>query len=748
MDFTEDLISYQKNAWPAMVAHLAKDLGVSSDALYSIGIGWIPLDECWVFPERDAEGRVIGLVRRYPNGKKYDIKGGKRGLTYAISQDYNPDSEKYIPGSHNWTRCSEDYPCPICGRTHWCMVSSECPSDPQAVLCGRTPEGAVRPMGDAGYLHIRKSSGRVSKVGGGILASSTLPVLVVEGQSDTAAAHDLGFGGVGKPSATGGMSFLADLLVGRDVVVIGENDAGTGRLGMEKTYETLKSKCKSVVKLLPPDGIKDLRAWVRSGLDRTGLEEAIKMAGVTTSASDLLESAAPLDIADRWLRERHYLAGLPILRQYAGNYYRFDGAKYNRVDGQTFLRGDLYAFLKGKTVKKFNSKGEVTITPFEANSHEVSDIIDALTMTCPIYKDAPCWLDDDEHAQPQDMVVFKNGWLTLPDLTPEPVTPKFFSMTAMPYEYHAAATCPTWTKLLQEVFPNDPEKIALLQEWFGYNLVADTSQEKLMFFIGRPGAGKGTVLEALRAMLGSPQVASTSFDTLVGDFGLQPLLGKLAAILPDAHITKRGDPSKALQVLKEISGRDGVGINRKNKEFLSDHKLSCRFTISVNSMPDLPDHERSLDRRLLLLHFGESFYGREDTRLKDRIVKEAPGIAVWALQGLLRLRRGGFTAPASSQSVIEEFRKQSSPVSEFADEYCEFGSEAQVPVSTIYDAYARWCKDQGIFAGTITKFSQRFCMAHPGIIADRLIFQGKQARCFQGVKLTQDAVDRYLVGRR
>jgi putative DNA primase/helicase len=242
-------------------------------------------------------------------------------------------------------------------------------------------------------------------------------------------------------------------------------------------------------------------------------------------------------------------------------------------------------------------------------------------------------------------------------------------------------------------------------------------------------------------------VASTSFDSLVGDFGLQPLCGKLSAILPDAHITRRGDPAKALQVLKEISGRDGVGINRKNKEFLSDHKLSCRFTISVNSMPDLPDHERSLDRRLLLLPFGESFAGREDTTLKDRITAEAPGIAVWSIQGLLRLRKKGFTIPDSSKPVVEEFRKQSSPITEFVDEYGVVGP-SQIPSMMLYDAYAHWCKDQGAFTGTHTRFTQRLLMLYPGLKMDRAYFGGKQQRCVVGLALTEEAVERYLLGRR
>ena len=741
------LTSYQKNAWPAMVADLAADLSVSSEALYAIGIGWIPLEACWVFPERNAEGHVVGLVRRYKNGKKFSVVGSKRGLTYALSPTYTPTGDTYTPGAQNWTRCSEDFPCPICGKPDWCLLSSENPADPQAVICGRKAEGAAQPLGEAGYLHIRRASGKLSR-GGSPLSSSEMPVLVVEGQSDVSAAIDLGYVAVGKPAAASGFGYLCDLLIDREVVVVGENDAGAGKLGMEKTFEALKPKCKQVTKLLPPEGIKDLRAWKKTGLTQADLIQAIASNGNTTSSLNVLDSTAPLDIADRWLMERHWLNDLPILRMYSGSWYRFDGHKYTKVDEKTFVRGDLYAFLRGKTAKRFSSKGELVIEPYEADAHKVSNIVDALTMTCPVVGSDPCWLDGQSHPHIQDTVSFANGILVLPSLGLLDPTPQLFSLTAMPYTWNCDAACPRWLKFLQEVFPNDQEKILLLQEWFGYNLVADTSQEKLMFFVGRPGGGKGTVLEGLRAMLGSAQVASTSFDTLVADFGLQPLLGKLAAILPDAHITRRSDPAKALQVLKEISGRDGIGINRKNKEFLADHKLSCRFTISVNAMPDLPDHERSLDRRLLLLPFGESFTGREDTTLKDRIAEEAPGIAVWAIDGLIRLRETGFTMPVSSRPVVEEFRKQSSPVTEFCDEYCVFDKANAIPSMMLYDAYARWCKDQGAFTGTHTRFTQRLLLMYPGVRADRMQFNNKQARCFTGVQLTDEAIGRYLVGRR
>lgn len=746
IDLVVQLTAYQRNAWPAMVEALAAELGVNPKSLTLLGLGWMPEEACWVFPERDAEGAVVGLVRRFKDGRKVSVKGGKRGLTYAISPDFTPGGEQYIPGSHNWLRVSKEAPCPLCGKPDWCLVSAENPSDPRAVLCCRVAEGARQSLGDAGYLHVRKPTGEViaSRT---VLPPSDLPVLVVEGQTDVVAAHDLGYLAVGKPSASGGGAALATLLLGRDVAIIGENDAGAGRLGMEKTFETLKPKARSVVKLLPPDGVKDLRAWVRRGLTAKGLADAIETGG-TTSAANLLESVAPLDIADRWLKERHWFEGRPTLRLYADSWYRFDGAKYARVNEKTFVRGDVYTFLRGKTYKKFTTKGEATIEPYDADAHKVSNIIDTLAMPCPVHRDAPCWLDEEPHPAPWDLVSFQNGILHLPDLVLAPPTPTFFTLTAMPYMWDDTATCPRWLAFLEEIFPGDPEKIALLQEWLGYNTVADTSQEKLMFFVGRPGAGKGTVIEVLRAILGPDHVASTSFDTLIGEFGLQPLIGKLAAILPDAHVTKRGDPTKALQVLKEISGRDSVAVNRKNKDFLCDHKLPCRFTISVNSMPELPDHERSLDRRLLLLHFGECFTGREDTRLKERLAAEAPGIAVWAIQGLLRLREQGFTLPVSSTPVIEEFRKQSSPITEFADENCLFGSDYQVSGMMLYDAYGQWCRDQGIVPGKKTGFVQRFCLLYPGCQMVRIGTGGSQFRGFQGVCLSDEATTRFVVGRR
>jgi len=72
------------------VRNLALAVGVSVDALHRLCIGWHRSHRFWTIPERDADGRVIGVSTRYENGSKKRVSGSKAGLTYA--QDWDSGS--------------------------------------------------------------------------------------------------------------------------------------------------------------------------------------------------------------------------------------------------------------------------------------------------------------------------------------------------------------------------------------------------------------------------------------------------------------------------------------------------------------------------------------------------------------------------------------------------------------------------------------------------------------------------------
>lgn len=60
------------------LAGLARGLGVAADALTRLTVGWD--GAAWAFPMKDAAGRVVGIRRRFPNGRKLSVKGGREGL--------------------------------------------------------------------------------------------------------------------------------------------------------------------------------------------------------------------------------------------------------------------------------------------------------------------------------------------------------------------------------------------------------------------------------------------------------------------------------------------------------------------------------------------------------------------------------------------------------------------------------------------------------------------------------------------
>lgn len=158
----------------------AYELGLDPVALDALRPGFDDEAGAWTFPERDAAGAIVGLVRRFPDGRKLCVKGSRRGLTFAHPLDRRD------------------------------------------------------------------------------------PVLIVEGQTDCAAGMMAGFATVGRPSASGGGGLLAELLMGRAVVIVGENDKA-GREGAERIASKLRGVAKSVKVVFPPDGMKDLRSWIGGG---------------------------------------------------------------------------------------------------------------------------------------------------------------------------------------------------------------------------------------------------------------------------------------------------------------------------------------------------------------------------------------------------------------------------------------------------------------------------------------------------
>lgn len=755
-NFADLLLAMQGNMIPAMCQDLAAQLGsgVTAQAVQAAGIGFYPAEQCWIFPERDANGNVIGLLKRFMDGKKYTWKDSKRGLSYdpvGVRQKES-DVPEYRP---RFIRVGESgFPCPVCGRENdGCLVSDEDPEDPAAVICVRTAVGAERCLeSGAGYFHRRHAQPDYRGGALSILPLSDQPVVVTEGASDRLVALSLGYVAIGRPSAESCPKGLAGLVQGRDVILAGDRDVhGVGQHGLEAAFQTLRPACRSVVKVLPPEGKgKDLRAWHPT---REEFEAHVAAAGDKTADGSVMENMAPLTLVKSWIQDMHMRDGVPLLRRVHGDYYNWEGTVYRKME-QEEVRSEWYVFFTDKQVKVKTGDG-VKITTLQPNRKFCADLQDAASAHCSIR------IEDGVHEPfliqaraPMDLaraVVFQNGILYIADDRLAPLTPDVFLTSTLPYEYNPKWQCPQWLWFVGDIFNGDQECIALLQEWFGYNLIASNHMQSMMFFFGVPGSGKSTTAAILRALLGQARCCGADTDNFKTLFGREALLNKYSAIMSESRDTYRGDIDKLLQTWKALTGGDVMNIARKYKGAV-DARLFCRLTYVANDAIPFDDISQAMSKRMNLLYFPNNYRNRNpDRMMEEKLKQELPGIALWAIQGLKRLlATDKFTSPVASRVHLAELADLTNPVGLMLEEcttthsgsdYMNYRTECNV----LYDLWKAWCDETRTKTNlSAIAFGMKLSHLERPLARRRIEEAGRRLNIYQGLEVRPGIIEQYL----
>jgi len=384
--------------------------------------------------------------------------------------------------------------------------------------------------------------------------------------------------------------------------------------------------------------------------------------------------------------------------------------KADNVIRLRFWRGTFWYWKNGgyREMASAEARGGV-VRSLNAVSHHlgarvVGDVLEQLRALSMLSYDVepPAWLGKPPRDwEPIDVLATKTGLVHLPTLVSggeylHKPTPRYFSPAALSYGFDIKATAPVaWLAFLESLWPDDPESIATLQEWFGYCLTPDTSHQKILMLIGPKRSGKGTIARVLGGLIGTGNVCGPTLASLATNFGLWPLLGKTAAIVSDARLGGRTDAYVVVERLLSISGEDSLTIDRKNLEPVTV-KLLTRLMLLSNELPRLIDQSGALASRMILLGLNQSFYGREDRGLTARLLTELPGILLWSVEGWRRLRdRGYFEQPSSGNELLGELNDLTSPVGEFVAECCEVGPALSVSRRDLFDAYANWAKEHG-----------------------------------------------------
>jgi putative DNA primase/helicase len=438
----------------------------------------------------------------------------------------------------------------------------------------------------------------------------------------------------------------------------------------------------------------------------------------------------PMEVAHELVHERYtHSSGTLTLRHWRGGWWQWRGPRWDELE-QRGMAAAAYRFTE-HAVYPAGDK----IEPWAPNRRKIADLLDALAAVVYLAESVsmPTWLD--ETAYDGLLVSTANGLLDVGTRTLLEHTPRFFNATSVPFEYDPDAPPATrWLTFLGELWPEDEDSIAALQEWFGYVISGRTDLHKILLLIGPTRAGKGVIARIQSALVGRENVAGPTLSSLNGDFGLAPLLGKSLAVVSDARLNGR-NASVVVERLLSISGEDTLTVNRKYREQWTG-KLPTRLMLCSNELPQLGDASTAIAGRFVPLLLTESWLGREDHELELALHAELPSVLNWALDGLERLAAADcFTRPPSADEAIVALQDLASPVAAFVRDRCVRGSEREVEVDHLYAAWRTWAEDNGHVRSTKQVFGRNLRAAVPGLRVAQHGRDGGRVRVYAGVAL-------------
>jgi len=150
--------------------------------------------------------------------------------------------------------------------------------------------------------------------------------------------------------------------------------------------------------------------------------------------------------------------------------------------------------------------------------------------------------------------------------------------------------------------------------------------------------------------------------------------------------SREPDDGRRLDVaaVKRLTGGDTIRARKMRQDFIEFTPSHLPFLIT-NHLPKVPADDPALWARLLVIPFDQSFLGREDRNLEDRLATELPAVPAWAVAGWQDYRqRSRLGLPAAVSDATSTYRISNDTVSGFINDRCLLNPHMQVISSDLW----------------------------------------------------------------
>lgn len=572
------------------------------------------------------------------------------------------------------------------------------------------------------------------------LLNSDGPVFIPEGEKDCDRLADLGLtatcnaGGAGKWRRE-----HATYLMGRDVVVLADNDDPGRKHAQQVADLCRKADAKSVKILELPDlPVKgDVSDWLDSGGTRDALERLVEDCPEWSPelGANLHEVNGEDGFAN--LQNHNGIGKLsePLQRTDLGNarrmVERFGGKlryvgtwnKWLAWDGTRWKRDDTgevdrlaqetsrSIFDEARDEPDQSRRNDLAKWAISSQSRGKLEAMIALAATQPEVA-----ISHDQLNRHPYLLNCPNGTVDLRTGELLPHDPGHLLTQVTGASYPTSVDPPElWIRTLERIMGGNRGMITYLRRLCGVALIGEVLEHCLPIFHGVGANGKSLTVESLMSVLGDYATKAPRGFGVVSRHEEHPtaiadLYGKRLVVITETGEGQRLDES----LIKELTGGDTIRARRMREDYWQFTPAHTLLMVT-NHAPAVRGLDHGIWRRLQMVPFNVVIPPEEqDKDLPRKLKAEYGAILRWMVEGTRLYLRDGLRAPEEVTSATDQYRTEMDSFALFISDRCTLMAGYSVRSSDLLANYSRWCDEQGMRAVNGTIFGKRM-MALPGV---------------------------------
>ncbi|WP_273378247.1 phage/plasmid primase, P4 family [Symbiobacterium thermophilum] len=554
-------------------------------------------------------------------------------------------------------------------------------------------------------------------------------LFIVEGEKDADRLWSLGVpatcnaAGAGKwgDGETSSLAFLPESI---EVVILPDNDLAGAKHAAEVAYQLRRAgKSVRVVDLpgLPDKGdvsdwldaghtVEDL--WRVCGLDKPEKAPEVTVVHEPKPAPDfhLTDLGNAQRLIFRHGQDLRYVPAWGKWMVWTGKRWEVDESGEVQRRAKETVRS-----IYEEAAREVDDQRRKALSDHARRSESEARIRAMVTLACS--ESGVAVTPDDLDADPMLLNV-ANGTLDLRTGELRPHNRNDLITKIIPTAYKPDSECPTWLKFLHRVMNGDEDLVCFLAQAVGYSLTGSTREQCMFFLYGTGANGKSTFLETLRWLFGgyAAQAESETFLVRRSDQVRSDIARLVGTRFVAANEVEDGRRLSEVLV-KQLTGSDRITARFLYRDFF-EFTPTFKIWMAGNHKPIIRGTDEGIWRRLRLIPFEVTIPPEErDLSLMDKLKAEAEGILAWAVDGCLTWQTFGLTVPDAVRDATASYRDEMDVLGEFIAEECRVSQSVQVLAKDLYEAWKRWCEDNGEFAGTAKRFGMK--LRERGFVAEK-----------------------------